>query len=115
MACRGPLSFLEPLVLLLASPLATAAATSCSPERCAAGGTPTCPISTGVTSQKAIGLLTAENLYLRNAAPFSAEILRVDERGQEVSLCVQPYRRAARSRLPHFEIARSARAFRIAR
>ena len=52
-------------------------------------------------AHKALSLEATENLYFRNAAPFSAEILRVDEQGQEVSLCVlAAHRTRARSRSP---------------
>lgn len=65
---------------------ATAQTTQCDPSKCS-GGTPSCPISAGALSAKAAVVAGehTENVYFRNAAPFSAEILRVDEQGQEIS------------------------------
>ena len=74
-------------VLLFLVAAAVAAQSTCAPERCN-GMVPACPISTGIASAKAASALpSAENIYFRNAAPFAADIIRVDEKGFEVSQC----------------------------
>lgn len=79
---------------LLAAAVALAAAASsahCSPERCS-GRTPKCPAPRHLVS-KASGLDAAavtENVFFRNAAPYPAEILRVDGLGREISHGVLP-------------------------
>ena len=70
---------------------AVGAQQQCAPELCTGAGAPRCPIATGLFSSKPAAVLPAlENVYFRNAAPFPAEILRVDELGQEISQCAHP-------------------------
>lgn len=75
------------LVLLLAG---AAAQEVCAPELCTGAGQPRCPIGQGLASARPAKMgLSMENVYFRNAAPFPAEILRVDELGIESSMCVR--------------------------
>jgi len=82
----------------------------CSPERCT-GASPACPIATGITSTKTSSALSAEHVYFRNAAPFPAEILRVDVQGKEISHGILPpgMRRALMTQHGDVWVARAVR------
>jgi hypothetical protein len=72
---------------LLALSVGTAAAQKvCPPEQCSGAGMPKCPAAKGLTSKPTPAeQQQLENLYFRNAAPYAAQLLRVDELGHEVS------------------------------
>jgi len=67
-------------------PLA-AAALQCAPEACTGNSQPSCPTATrGLASKPQLeGKAHLENIYFRNAAPHTVEILHVDQQGDEVS------------------------------
>ena len=71
--------------VVLAALTSAAHAETCAPEACTGAGGAACPVGRGLTSLKASFPPHLENVYIRNAAPFPAEILRVNEHGQEIS------------------------------
>ena len=72
--------------ILLLSVGTSAAQKACPPEQCSGAGTPRCPAAKGLISKPAtVEQPQLENVYFRNAAPYAAELLRVDELGHEVS------------------------------
>jgi len=79
------------LKLTLGALACTTAQQTCPPETCTGAGVPKCPVSTGIVSSRAADTsLHMENVFFRNAAPFPANILRIDQKGQEVSQGMLP-------------------------
>jgi hypothetical protein len=61
-----------------------AAAKECPVEMCTGAGSPACPTASPKIASKPVSA-GVENVYFRNAAPYTAELLYVDTDGQEVS------------------------------
>ena len=72
--------------LLLSAVGVATAQKACPAEQCSGAGSPRCPAAKGYVSKPSTGeQQDLQNLYIRNAAPFPAELLRVDELGHEIS------------------------------